>query len=82
MTALTNDTPTYGDSQRSAVPLYTGEIEPVNHAAVSWIAPLKRWLMIYGGSTVDYVDPEGTSGDSQPVKGALHARLAKDPWGP
>jgi len=82
LTALTNDTPTYGDSQRSAVPLYTGEFEPVNHAAVSWIAPLKRWLMIYGGSTVDYVDPEGTSGDSQPVKGALHARLAKDPWGP
>ncbi len=82
LTALDDGQPTYGTSQAAAVPLYHGEFEPVNHAAVSWIAPLQRWLMIYGGSTADFADPDANSGASQPVPRAMHARLARDPWGP
>ncbi len=74
--------PQYSVDQRDAAPLYTGELEPVNHAAVSWIAPLERWLTIYSGSVVDYTDPDSIAGESQPVRGAMYARLAPDPWGP
>ena len=54
----------------------------MNHAAVSYITPLSRWLMIYGGSVVDYIDPGDIGGQSQPVRGAMYARFARDPWGP
>jgi hypothetical protein len=72
----------FSSSQADAAPLYTGELEPVNQAAVSFIAPLSRWLMIYSGSVVDFNDPDNTGGQSQPVRGAMYARLAPDPWGP
>mgnify|MGYP001448815103 CR=1 FL=1 len=64
------------------MPLYGGEFEPVNHVAVSWVGPLSRWLMIYGGSTTDYADPERRSGRGQSVPGAIYARHAPRPWGP
>jgi len=74
--------PLYSGSQPDAVPLYTGEFEPVNHAAVSYVEPLSRWMTIYGGSVVDYANPDGIAGESQPVPGAFYARFAVDPWGP
>ncbi len=79
---LSDGVPAFSASQVDAVPLYTGELEPVNHAAVSYISPLSRWLTIYGGSVVDFADPDQTAGQSQPVRGALYARFAPDPWGP
>jgi len=82
LTGLQDGNPTFGDNQRAAVPLYNNEFEPVNHAAVSWIAPLRRWLMIYGGSVVDLDDPNNIAGLSQPVRRAMYARTAADPWGP
>lgn len=82
MTGLADGKPTFGSNQAQATPLYLGEFEPVNQAAVSWIAPLERWLMIYGGSTVDFVNVSGNAGQSQPVPGAIHARVAPEPWGP
>ena len=78
----TDDVPEFSADQADAVPLYGGELEPVNHAAVSFIAPLSRWLMIYGGSVVDFIDPGNIAGESQPVRGAMYARFARDPWGP
>ncbi|MGH7790469.1 MAG: hypothetical protein ACRERC_26650 [Candidatus Binatia bacterium] len=81
LTGVTGARPTFGSSQADAAPLYSGEFDPVDQAAVSWIAPLKRWLMIYGGSTVDFANRNPNAGQSQPVPGALHARLAADPWG-
>jgi hypothetical protein len=75
-------TPTFGSSQADAVPLYTGELEPVNQAAVSYVVPLSRWVMIYGGGVVDFSNPDATAGHSQPVRGAMYARFAPDPWGP
>jgi hypothetical protein len=74
--------PAFTSSQVEAVPLYGDELEPVNHAAVSYVSPLARWLMIYGGSVVDFNNPDDTAGQSQPVPGALYARFARDAWGP
>jgi hypothetical protein len=82
LTRLSDEGPTFGSHQSEAVPLYTGEFEPVNQAAVSWIVPLRRWLMIYGGSSVDFTDPDRKSGKGQPIPGAMYARLAPEPWGP
>jgi hypothetical protein len=82
LSGFSGDDPTFSSDQRDAVPLYTGEFEPVNHAAVSWIAPLERWLMIYSGSSTDFIDPGRTSGRGQPVPGAMYARIAREPWGP
>ena len=76
------DRPRYGDHQADAVPIYTSEFEPVDQTSQSWIAPLGRWLMIYSGSTVDFADPDFESGRGQPVRGAMYARVAHDPWGP
>jgi hypothetical protein len=74
--------PRFSGSQADAVPLYTDEFEPVNQASVSWIPSLRRWLMIYGGNVVDFVNLDGNAGASQPVPGALYARHAPEPWGP
>jgi hypothetical protein len=74
--------PLYADRQADAVPLYPTELEPVNQTAQSWIAPLGRWLMIYSGSTAELGDPAFESGRGQPVRGAMYARVARDPWGP
>jgi hypothetical protein len=82
LTGLSDDGPTFGPDQSEAVPLYTDEFEPVNHAAVSWIAPLRRWLMIYGGASVDFTDPDRKTGRGQPIPGAMYARVAPQPWGP
>lgn len=74
--------PQFGLDQAEAAPLYTGEFEPVNHAAVSYVEPLRRWVMAYGGASTDYYDLDNSSGFTQPVRGAVHARFARHPWGP
>jgi hypothetical protein len=74
--------PEYSDRQLDAVPLYTEELAPVNHVALSWLSSLDRWLMIYSGSDVDFADPLRQTGRGQPVKGAMYARIAPEPWGP
>jgi len=82
LTGFDGGRPVYGDHQDDAVPIYTSEIEPVNQVSASWIAPLSRWLMIYSGSSTDFSDPEFKTGRGQPARGAMHARVARDPWGP
>jgi hypothetical protein len=74
--------PTYSTDQRDAVPLYTGELDPVNHHALSWVEPLQRWVTIYSGSSTDFISTNPNAGRTQPVPGALYARVAPDPWGP
>jgi hypothetical protein len=74
--------PSFSTSQAEATPLYTGEFEPVNHAAVSYLGQLERWLMVYGGNSVDFVNQDGTAGQTQPIPGALYARFSTQPWGP
>ena len=82
LTGFDGDRPLYGDSQADAVPLYPTELEPVNQTSQSWIPSIGRWLMVYSGSTVDFGDPEIKGGRGQPTRFAMHARVARDPWGP
>ncbi len=82
LSGVSGGIPTFSSNQAEATPLYTGEFDPVNHVAVSYLSQLDRWLMIYGGGVVDFADPDGTAGLTQPVRGALHARFASQPWGP
>ena len=82
LTGFAAGQPVYGDHQDAAVPIYGSEIEPVNQVSASWIAPLGRWLMIYSGSSTDFSDPDFKSGRGQPSRGGMHARVARDPWGP
>jgi len=68
----------------------------VNHMSVSWIEPLDRWVMFYGGG-ID-ITPIPAAGlvncglleifagseckDVDPGNGAVRMRTAKNPWGP
>lgn len=58
----------------------------VNQMAVSWVAPLQRWVMLYGGGTNDSVGNFLTFGQGPLVQhdpaGAIHVRFAEQPWGP
>ena len=75
LTGLSDDGPTFGPDQSEAVPLYTDEFEPVNHAAVSWIAPLRRWLMIYGGA-IQFADNQQPSCRRKPASRLYACRVA------
>lgn len=46
---------------------------------VAWVPALAKWVMLYGGDVADWLD---ASANDQPRHGALHLRLADDPWGP
>lgn len=63
------------------------DFELVNHGAMTWVEPLQRWVLFYGGSVPEWmlVDPAtGTMPETvhhQPVPGAIHMRTAAHPWG-
>jgi hypothetical protein len=62
------------------------EFDYVNHASMTWLQPLGRWLMIYGGHTPGEVANGGTDmgptrNHPQPLPGAVHMRTAMHPWG-
>jgi hypothetical protein len=64
----------------------TEQWDVTNQMSISWVAPLNKWVMLYGGGTnflLDFLagglnalfvqlDPEN----------AIHARFADHPWGP
>jgi hypothetical protein len=63
------------------------EFDYVEWSGVSFVAPLKRWLMLYGGDlpTLFVLDPH-TGKPRAPVHlqfaaGAIHMRSAPHPWG-
>jgi hypothetical protein len=63
------------------------EFDYVNQMSVSWLAPLGRWVMFYGGDVPAFVvlDPKtGGARDAahgQWAPGAIHLRAAAHPWG-
>ncbi|MET0384667.1 MAG: hypothetical protein ABW321_01850 [Polyangiales bacterium] len=63
------------------------EFDYVEWGSVSYVAPLKRWVMLYGGDVPAFLvlDPE-TGEARKPVHlqftpGAIHMRSAVHPWG-
>lgn len=62
------------------------EFDYVNQMSVSYVAPLGRWVMLYGGDLPTFMvaDASGQRPPQtypQPVPGAIHARFAVHPWG-
>ena len=82
--------PRFVAEQSEAVPLDQsgGEGDPsepndlINQMSVSWIEPLGRWVMLYGGD----LDPDATDfynrGAQRNEDGAIFVRFAEQPWGP
>ena len=62
------------------------EFDYVNQMSVAYLAPLERFIMVYGGDVPAFLvsDAEGTvalSTHVQPMPGAIHQRVARHPWG-
>jgi hypothetical protein len=85
--------PRWSEQESLAQPIYGAEteLEPefdyVNQMTLSYIAPLRRWVMFYGGDGPAFIvlDP-ATNAARMPVHlqrapGAIHLRTARHPWG-
>jgi hypothetical protein len=65
----------------------TPEFDLVNHAAITWVESLRRWVMFYGGSVPDWMRSDQSTGVTppivhpQPVPNAIHMRSAAHPFG-
>lgn len=63
------------------------EFDYVNQMSVSFVAPLKRWVMFYGGDAPAFMVMGAERGKTpepahaQPAPGAIHLRTALHPWG-
>lgn len=93
--------PVWSRSESKAVPIYgtdvtvTGgrfawsepEFDYDNQMSVSWVAPLERWLMLYGGDVPAFGVRDARTGEVrdpthlQRSPGAIHFRMAAHPWG-
>ncbi|HEX4351741.1 MAG TPA: hypothetical protein VHZ95_02480, partial [Polyangiales bacterium] len=63
------------------------EFDYVNEMSVSFVEPLKRWVMFYGGDVPAFIVLDPKSGRArepvhlQMAEGAIHLRTAAHPWG-
>ena len=66
---------------------YAPEFDYVESSTVSYVAPLKRWVMLYGGDLPAFMVLDPRTGEVQePVHlqfapGAIQMRTATHPWG-
>jgi hypothetical protein len=75
------------DASRTHLTWSEPEFDYVNQMTLSYVEPLKRWVMLYGGDDPAFIvlDP-GTNQAPDPVHlqrspGAIHFRMARHPWG-
>jgi hypothetical protein len=83
--------PVYGTDARLSVDGRIEWVEPEfdydNQMTVSFIAPLGRWIMLYGGDLPAFMIRNPITGETpnptflQPSPGAIHLRTAPHPWG-
>ena len=62
------------------------EFDYVNQMSVSFVEPLQRWVMLYGGDLPTFMVADAYGQRipqrvAQPVPGAIHMRTAVHPWG-
>jgi hypothetical protein len=63
------------------------EFDYVEQMSVAWVAPLQRWVMLYGGDPPAFAVSDPKSGEKlapaypQPIPGAVYLRSAAHPWG-
>jgi hypothetical protein len=73
--------PRWSDREADAAPLYGSEFDVVNQLSLSWVEPLRAWVMLYGGDQlVTGGVPEPRTYEA-PEPGAVHLRWAAHPWG-
>ena len=85
--------PVYGDHARrvpgkgNALEWSEPEFDQVAQMTVSWVEPLARWVMLYGGDLPAFMVMDPRTGDTrrptnlQWASGAIHMRSAPHPWG-
>jgi hypothetical protein len=93
-TGVVSGVPQFSDDQSAAVALdlADGSADPsepfdiVNQMSISWVEPLKQWVMFYGGDlppvVITYFLGAGAGDAVRDPDGAIHARFAAHPWGP
>jgi hypothetical protein len=94
LSAIRNGKPAFSDDPSEATALdlsgsptrQAEAFDIVDKMSVSYVAPLRRWVMFYGGDLAPFVlnlfvGPTSATVRRDP-KGAIHARFAVDPWGP
>jgi hypothetical protein len=75
--------PPGGDALEFAEP----EFDQVAQMTLSWVAPLSRWVMFYGGDLPAFLVLEARTGNvrspvhKQWAPGAIHMRTSPHPWG-
>jgi hypothetical protein len=82
--------PRFVPEQRDAVPLDLsgGDADPsephdlINQMAVSWVEPLQRFMMLYGGDLDPGAADSYNAGWQRNEGGAIFVRFAAQPWGP
>jgi hypothetical protein len=63
------------------------EFDYVEQMSVAWVAPLQRWVMMYGGDPPAFGVTDPKSGEklmtahAQSIPGAIYLRSAAHPWG-
>lgn len=63
------------------------EMDYLEQMSMAWIAPLQRWLMLYGGDPPALAVADPKSGEklapkhAQSIPGAIYLRSAAHPWG-
>lgn len=64
---------------------HSPEFDYVNQMTVSYVEPLQRWIMLYGGEVTHELDPgrDGLPARTYPqsMPGAMYLRAARHPWG-
>ena len=79
--------PTSNAGEQASDGQQPSEFDVVNHGAITWVEPLQRWVMLYGGSIPDWMRTDLASGripaivHEQPVPDAIHMRSAAHPFG-
>lgn len=74
-------TPAWNEDPSQAQPLYRGEFDLVAQFSMSWVEPLRKWVMLYSGDLPAFFTAGGVLAHPQPVKGAVFLRHADHPWG-
>jgi hypothetical protein len=86
--------PQWSDSEVDAQPVYGAadwqekpEFDVVNQFAVSYVEPLERFVLVYGGGTSDWIATDQATAamppivHPQPTPGSMYMRSAKHPFG-
>jgi hypothetical protein len=75
--------PTWSPNSSAAVSMVTSDFKVPNQIDIKFIPSMAKWVMLYGGDiSWNQFYPNPLPPNDQPRHGAIHMRMADDPWGP